>query len=225
MGFLLRRGLKGGLLLVIGVIGLVAGLLVGTGVVGGWSGWLPELRNPFEEETTDRSQPVILRSIQDLSRFTAASGNFEVVIDVERDRRFIPEFLFNERTLFVAAGSVDAYVEFGGLTGDALVVDEPAGVVEVTLPPPQLESPNIDPDRSYVFAQERGIANRLNDFFDGDPDGQQQMLQLAQQRIAEAATVSGLTARAEENTRKMLEGMLTSLGFETVTITFQAPPA
>jgi hypothetical protein len=210
MGFLLRRGLKGGLLLVIGVIGLVAGLLVGTGVVGGWSGWLPELRNPFEE---------------DLSRFTAASGNFEVVIDVERDRRFIPEFLFNERTLFVAAGSVDAYVEFGGLTGDALVVDEPAGVVEVTLPPPQLESPNIDPDRSYVFAQERGIANRLNDFFDGDPDGQQQMLQLAQQRIAEAATVSGLTARAEENTRKMLEGMLTSLGFETVTITFQAPPA
>jgi uncharacterized protein DUF4230 len=224
VGFLSRRGLGGGLALLVGVVGLVAGLLVGSGVIHGWSGWLPELRNPFQDETTDRSQPVVLRSIQDLSRFTAASGNFEVVIDVERNRRFVPEFLFNERILFVAAGSVDAYVEFGGLTGDALVVDEPNSTVAVTLPAPQLESPNIDPDRSYVFERERGVANRLNDFFDGDDNSQQQMMQLAQQRIGEAATVSGLQARAEENTRKMLEGMLSSLGFETVTITFEPPP-
>jgi hypothetical protein len=221
VGFLLRRGF----VLVIGVVGLVAGLVIGAGVINGWSGWLPELRNPFEEETTDRSQPVVLRSIQDLSRFTAASGNFEVVIDVERDRRFIPEFIFNERTLFVAAGSVDAYVEFGGLSGDALVVDEPNSTVRVTLPSPQLERPNVDPDRSYIYSQERGLANRINDFFDDDPDTQQQMMQLAQQRIAEAATVSGLRERAEENTRKMLEGMLHSLGFETVTITFEPAPS
>jgi uncharacterized protein DUF4230 len=222
VGFL-RRGFVSGLALLIGVAGLVAGLLVG-GVIQGWSGWLPELRNPFQEETTDRSQPVVLRSIQDLSRFTAASGNFEVVIDVERDRRFIPEVIFGERTLFVAAGSVDAYVEFGGLTGDALVVDEENGIVEVTLPAPQLETPNLDPERSYVFAQERGIANRLNDFFDDDPEGEQQMMQLAEQRIAEAATVSGLAERAEGNTRKMLDGLLRSLGFETVTINFLPGP-
>jgi hypothetical protein len=213
----------GGVAVLVGVIGLVAGLLVGAGVIQGWSGWLPEFRNPFQEETTDRSQPVILRSIQDLSRFTAASGNFEVVIDVQRDRRFIPEVIFNERTLFVAAGSVDAYVEFGGLTGDALSVDEENSAVAITLPPPQLEPPNLDPDRTYVFSQDRGLANRLNDFFDDDPDGQQQMMQLAEQRIAEAAAGSGLQVRAEENTRKMLDGMLRSLGFETVTITFQPP--
>jgi Protein of unknown function (DUF4230) len=224
VGFLLRRGLKSGLVLVIGVIGLVAGLLVGAGVINGWSGWLPELRNPFQEETTDRSQPVVLESIQDLSRFTAATGNFEVIIDVERDRRFVPEFIFNERILFVAAGNVDAYVEFGGLTGDALVVDEANDSVQITLPPPQLEPPNLDPDRTYIFSQERGIANRLNDFFDDDPDTQQRMMQLGEQRIAEAAGASTLTQRAEGNTQKMLEGLLTSLGFETVTITFLPAP-
>jgi hypothetical protein len=203
-------------------VGLVVVLMLVAGVIRGWSGWLPELRNPFAEETTDRSQPVMLQSIQDLSRFTAASGNFEVVIDVERDRRFVPDFLFGERILFVAAGSVDAYVEFGGLAEDALVVDEERNTVQVTLPAPQLERPNLDPDRSYVFAEDRGVVNRVQDFFDNDND-EQQVMQLAERRIAEAANVSGLLERAEENTGKMIEGMLRALGFETVTVTFVAP--
>ena len=42
-------------------------------------------------------------------------------------------------------------------------------------------------------------------------------------QIAAAARESGLTDRAQENTRKMLEGMLKSLGYQTVTITFEAP--
>ena len=35
---------------------------------------LPQLRNPFAETTTVRSQPVILKSITNLSRYEAASG-------------------------------------------------------------------------------------------------------------------------------------------------------
>jgi hypothetical protein len=207
----------------VGAVALVAVLLIGAGVVSGWPGWLPNISNPFSERTTDRSQPVVLKSIQDLSRFTAASGNFEVVIDVERDRRFIPDIILNERILFVAAGTVDAYVEFGGLTGDALVVDEANDSVQVTLPPPQLEPPNIDHDRSYVFAEQRGVINRIRDFVGEDPDRQRQVFQLAERRIAEAASASGLAERAEENTRKLLEGMLRSLGFETVSVTFVSP--
>lgn len=218
-----RRSWLARTVLLLAAVLLIVVLLIGIGVIRGWSGWLPELRNPFAEQTTDRSQPVVLRSIQDLSRFTAASGNFEVVIDVERDRRFIPDFLLGERTLFVAAGTVDAYVEFGGLAEDALVVDEENGTVQVTLPAPQLEQPNLDLERSYVFAEERGVVNRVQDFFDDDPESVQRVMRLAEQRIGEAADGSGLLERAEENTRKMLEGMLGSLGFQTVTITFQAP--
>jgi hypothetical protein len=220
-----RRGARRGrsALLVAGVIGLVLLVLLGAGVIRGWSGWLPDLGNPFAERTTDRSQPAILKSIQDLSRFTAASGNFEVVIDVERDRRFIPDVVLGERTLFVAAGSVDAYVEFGGLAEGALVVDEANDAVAVTLPAPQLERPHLDHDRSYVFAEQRGVVNRIGDLLGGDPDRLQPVLQAAEARIAEAAVESGLRERAEENTRKLLEGMLGSLGFATVTVTFQAP--
>ncbi len=48
----------------------------------------------------------------------------------------------------------------------------------------------------------------------------QQMNQLAQQKIAEAAQQSGLAQRAEVNTRAMLEGLFRSLGYEEVTVTF-----
>jgi hypothetical protein len=39
-----------------------------------------------------------------------------------------------------------------------------------------------------------------------------------------AADESDLKARAEQNTRAMLESMLRSLGYEQVTVTFRDPP-
>ena len=61
---------------------------------------------PFGSRTTDRSQPVLLKSIKDLSRFTAAEGNFQEIVDVQKDSKYLPDFLVNDRTLFVAVGSV-----------------------------------------------------------------------------------------------------------------------
>jgi hypothetical protein len=212
-----------GLAWLLGAAGLVVLLMLGAGVVGGWRGWLPELENPFAEETTDRSQPVLLKSIQDMSRFTAATGEFEVIIDVETGFRFIPDLLVGERVLFVAAGTVDAYVEFGGLAEGALTVDETRGAVQIRLPSPQLEAPNLDHERSYVFADRRGVANRIGDLFDGDRDRQQQLLLQAERRIAEAAEASELRERAATNTRQMLEGMLGSLGFTEITVSYAEP--
>jgi len=213
-----RRSGWRGLFWLAAVLGLIAVVLLGLRGIGIW----PSFGNPFAERTTDRSQPVLLKSIQDLSRFTAASGNFEVVIDVEQDRRFIPDFIAGQRVLFVAAGSVDAYVDFAKLTEDGLKVDQTTKTVELRLPAPQLEPPRIDNNRSYVFAEERGIVDRLGELFGGDPNRLQPIYQLAEQKIGDAAKASGLPERAQENTRKMLDGMLKALGFTTVTITFAA---
>ena len=40
-----------------------------------------------------------------------------------------------------------------------------------------------------------------------------------------AAAASDLSARAEQNTRKMLESLLGNLGFTSVTVTFVPSPA
>ncbi|SCG58669.1 DUF4230 domain-containing protein [Micromonospora humi] len=208
-----------GLLWVLGAAALAVVVLLGVQATG----WLPDFRNPFAKEQTDRSQPPLLKSIRDLSRYVAAEGNFQVVVDVQKDRRNVPDFLLNERTLFVGAGRVEAYVDFAKIGDGAVVVSEDGKSVEIKLPAPQLGETDLDMDKSYVFAEERGLINRLNDLVAGDPNRQQQIYKLAEDRITSAARDSGLTARAQENTRKMLEGLLRSLGYQQVTVTYTAP--
>src|SRR5262245_33979760 len=140
----------------VATIGVIAALVFGAKAVDLW----PSFSNPFAAKETDRSQPPLLKSIQDLSRFTAAQGNFEVVVDLQRNRRWVPDFLVNERTLFVAAGSVQAYVDFSAIGEGAIVESADGKSVEITLPAPQLEKPSLDLENSYVFAEERGILNR-----------------------------------------------------------------
>ncbi|MEV0004684.1 DUF4230 domain-containing protein [Micromonospora sp. NPDC050980] len=208
-----------GLLWLLGAAALVVVVLLGVQATG----LLPDFRNPFAKEQTDRSQPPLLTSIRDLSRYVAAEGNFQVVVDVQNDRRNVPDFLLNERTLFVGAGRVEAYVDFAKIGDGAVVVSEDGKSVEIKLPAPQLGETDLDMDKSYVFAEERGLINRLNDLVSGDPNRQQQIYKLAEDRITAAARDSGLADRAQENTRKMLEGLLRSLGYEKVTITYPAP--
>jgi len=51
---------------------------------------LPHFRNRFAETTVDRSQPVLLKSITALSRYEAASGSFQVVVDLSTRSSFLP---------------------------------------------------------------------------------------------------------------------------------------
>jgi len=66
---------------------------------------------------------------------------------------------------------------------------------------------------------------RIGNFFSGNPNSQQQVYILAQQKIQAAAQQSPLLAEAQKNTEGMLDGMLTSLGFQHVTVTFGGSPA
>src|SRR5206468_11489523 len=133
---------------------------------------------------------------------------------------YIPDFLVNDRTLFVAAGSVEAYVDFGSIGQGAIQESADHKTVQIKLPAPQLNKPSIDHDKSYVFAQQKGVLNHLGDVFSNDPNKLQQLYQLGEQKIGDAARDSGLQAKAEDNTRKMLESLLRSLGYTTVTVDF-----
>jgi len=195
-----------------------------TVLVGGFAALvalLPQVSNPFEESEIDRSQPVLLQSIQDLSRYEAAAGNFQVVIDLEKDVRFLPSWVRGERTLFVAAGTVNAYVDFSAIDDGTIQISEEAA--QITLPTPALDRTNLDSERSYVFAQERGLLNRIESLFSDNPGEQRELYVLAEQKIQAVAQESGIIARAEQNTRSMLVGMLRPLGYTSVTVTFEQP--
>jgi Protein of unknown function (DUF4230) len=182
--------------------------------------WPP---SPFAQRELDRSQPVLLQSIQSLSRYEAAAGNFQVVIDLAHEAKFLPSALLGDRQLFVAAGTVDAYVDFGRIGNGAVTVNGDRTVAAIRLPHAALESANLDEKRSYVVAKQRGLLNRIQSFLGDDPDRQHELYQLAQQKIGAAAKASTLAAQAERNTRAMLVTMLRSLGYASVTVTFDAP--
>jgi hypothetical protein len=202
------------------VAALLGVLLVGVIALGQVRSMLPTFTNPFGGRTVDRSQPALLLAVRDLSRYEAASGNYQVIVDLEQDATFLPTAVVGQRTLFVAAGSVDAFVDFSGLRSGALAVSADRRSVQVNLPHAVLDRPNVDPRHSYVFAQETGIVDRVRGLFDQQPNLQSQLFTVAEQKIAAAASQSGLGSRAETNTRLMLVDMLHSLGYTQVTVTF-----
>jgi uncharacterized protein DUF4230 len=186
---------------------------------------LPQLRNPFAESTTVRSQPVLLKSITALSRYEAASGSFQVVVDLSKHAAFLPSFIEGSDTLFIGDGTDIAFVDFSHLAGKAIQVSPDHTAVTVQLPDPRLEPPVLNVRQSYVYAQQQGLLNRIGNFFAGNPNSQQQVYIVAQQKIQHAARQSPLLAEAQKNTRGMLIQMLRSLGFKQVSVNFGAVTA
>jgi hypothetical protein len=210
-----RRRLPTGLItLVLAVVGVF--LLIG------WvRDLLPGLGNPFSTETVDRSGPAVLKSLENLRDFRAASGHFEVIVDVEKDTRFVPSSLKGERVLFVAIGDVDAGVDFTGIEEGAVEVSDDRRAVTLELPPATIREPELDLERSYVYDRDRGAIDRLQSLFGDDSTVPQELYPLAEEKLASAARDgSGLLARAERNTRLMLVGLLRSLGFTRVEVWF-----
>lgn len=181
--------------------------------------------NPFGSETKDRSNPALLQSLQKLNEYRAARANLEQVVDIEHDTKLVPSFVKGERIVLVAAGEVDARVDFRRLGPRALDVSADRKAVVITLPAPERAPARLDLARTRVLDHERGVLDRAGELLgDGGVDDERQMLLVAQRKLdAAAAADRELLPTAERNTRTMLERLARGLGFERVTVRFQQP--
>jgi hypothetical protein len=203
----------------LGLAAIVAAAFLWSAIPG-----LPSL-NPFGTETRDRSQPVVLKSLERLSEFRAASANLQAIVDVERDSRLLPSFIKGERTLIVAAGTVDGAVDFRRLGEGAVEISDDRREATLTLPAATLSKPRLDLRRTRVFDRDRGVLDRLGSVLSDDADAQRELLVLSEDKLAAAAREDpDIRRAAERNTRAMLEGMLGGLGFERVTVRFEPGP-
>ncbi len=198
---------------------IVVVLVVGVPLLWRWLG------TPFSTKTIDRTAPPVLVQLRDLAEYHAASGDFEVLVDVEKDVSWLPSALAGERVFFVGVGSVDAVVDFTTLGDEAVQMNAGRTEVTVTLPPPVLGTAVVDPARSEVANRDRGLLNRLSGVFTDNPTSETELYLLAGQRMQEAATASDLGRRAEDNTRNMLYSLLKTLGFEKVNVRFDGRTA
>lgn len=174
----------------------------------------------FGEETRDRSGPALLKSIQDTHRYEAAVGNFQVVVDLEKDAAFLPDAIRGTRTLYVDAGTVSGFVDLGGPGERNVSVNGDRTTASIRLPHAVLGTAALDRNRWYAVSKQRGLLDRIGDLFSDNRAGEQAVQKLAAQHIGEAARDSGLAERAEKNTTAMLEGLLRSLGFREVTLAY-----
>ncbi|MFF4488106.1 DUF4230 domain-containing protein [Streptomyces sp. NPDC001544] len=181
---------------------------------------LPGIKDLFGTQTHDRSGPALLKSIQDMSRYDAASGNFQVVVDLEKDAKYLPDAIRGTRTLYVGAGTVDAYVDLGQVGKDDVTVNDDRTSATLRLPHARLGKPALDADHSYAVSKQRGLLDRLGDLFSDNPNSEHAVQELAVKHIGTAARDSGLTTRAETNTTDMLQGLLGSLGFKEVHVSY-----
>lgn len=195
--------IKRTLILIVGATVLILAA-VGVANVAGVS--------PFQSQRTDRSQPALLKSIRDVSQYHAAVGNFETVLDIDDNVAGVPTLISGRRTLFVAAGTVNAYVDLSGFADDDLTLSADGKSITVRLPTAQLDKPNLDHDRSYVFSQDRGIMERIADAMEAPQ--QAEYFKLAETKLTSAAEESQLRKQASENTRTMLTGMFSSAGIQ-----------
>lgn len=224
-----RRGGFGGLRtlgIIAALVAIAVAVVLLAKAIGGFDVSL------FGTTKVDRSAPVVLKQLRNVSTYTAATGEFEATVDIEDDVDLLPSFIAGERTIFVGVGTVDATVDFDALSKDAVVVGQD-GAVTITLPEPKLAKPVVDPARSHVANRDRGIVNRVADVFKDNPTSERELYLTTQARLAKAAKASELRTRAEANTRAMLVGLLGKLGFDQVNVVFAgqgaaapaAPPA
>jgi hypothetical protein len=210
-----RRRRRPSLRLVVAVAVLAAIVLVGALIVRA----LPNL----EQQTVDRSTAPLMVALTDISEYHAATGTFQVLVDLEMDTPYLPDVISGERTTLFATGHADALVDFTGLGPERVVVSPDGSTVTITLPPPRLSPATVDPAASRVVGRDRGIVERLADVLEDNPTNDEQLYQLAMQKIDEAARQSDLLARAETNTRMMLTSLVGSLGYDRVEVVFADP--
>lgn len=187
------------------------------GVIGSLTDFL-HFSNPFGETTTTRSGPVLLKSITELKRFEAASGEFQVVVEVQNSS-WLPSFLAGSDTFFLGDGTVNAFVDFSNLDENHVKVSPDRLSATLTLPKPVLDPTALDVHKSYIIGQQEGVFDRL---FNNDPNKVQPLLVEATKQIDGAAQKSSLVSVAEKDTTQMLQSLLHSLGFTgTITVNYQ----
>jgi hypothetical protein len=211
------------LLPVVGLVTTVVGAIVIVAMLAGavalLAGWRPSL-NPFGDKTTDRSGSPVLRSLTNISEYHAVTGHYETVVDLDKDTDHLPSWVSGERVLYVGKGDVDAVVDFGQLDERRVTLSKDAKSVTINLPAPAVDKPQLDLAKSYVVQHDQGLINRFN----GSDLERQAQLKAISQMTAAATGEDLLTNQAKENTTKMLRGLLGSLGYTHVTITYDEDP-
>ncbi|NYE00790.1 hypothetical protein BJY21_001974 [Kineosphaera limosa] len=183
---------------------------------------VPRLTSSSEPDDA-RGRPAVVKSIEDLGELKSATANLQIVVELEnRDDDRWPRWLRGSRTLFIAAGTVDASVDLRAINPEELTVSQDGRTATIVLPKAVLSPARLDTEQSRVYDTDRGLLDRLQEAAGSLPADPQPLYAEATRQLDEAAAADPqLRIRAEQNAISTLTGLLRGLGFTDVQVTIR----
>lgn len=186
---------------------------------------LPHFSNPVKEKEVDRTGPAVLQSLADLADYHASTGELSVIVDIEKDVKWVPSFIAGEHITYQAVATVDGVVDLSEITSRAVTVSGTGEkVVTIVVPHAKLSKVTMDLERSKVIGHDRGVANRFADFFKDNPAELQELQKKSVPKLQAAARETRVLELAETNTRKTLTNLAQQAGADRVIVDFENPP-
>jgi hypothetical protein len=150
----------------------------------------------------------VIREIRSLSRLETVQYTVEKVITAETNQGPFG-FLFGDKLLLVAHGTVIAGVDLGRLDPGDVRIDS-QGVLYMVIPAAEVFVATLDNDKSYVYHRETGL------LAPGTKDLESAARKAAEEEILKAALEDGILTTALTNGKAYLQRFLMSLGLEGV---------
>jgi hypothetical protein len=157
----------------------------------------------------------VVHEVRALARLETMQYTVEKVITAETGQGPFG-FLFGDRLLLVAHGTIIAGVDLDRVGADDVSVDE-RGRVHLDLPAAEIFISALDNDKTYVFDREVGLLRK------GDVQLESAARLAAEQEMAKAALEDGILEQAQLNAEAYLYRLLRSLGFADVVFNSPVP--
>ncbi|NPV86400.1 MAG: DUF4230 domain-containing protein [Anaerolineae bacterium] len=149
----------------------------------------------------------IIHEVRALSRLETIQYSVEKIITAE-NRQGDLAFLFGDRLLFVAHGTVIAGVDLGKVRPEDIWLE--GDVLFIRMPQPEVFIATLDNEKSYVYDRDTGLLTR------GDIHLETSARQVAEKEIMKAAIEDGILKQAGENAEMFLTRLFLKLGYQEV---------
>ncbi len=167
-----------------------------------------QVANVLNPTPTILPDPItIVHEVRSLARLETIQYSVEKVITAESGQGAFG-FLFGDRLLFVAHGTVIAGVDLEKLTPGDMRVEE--GVLVISLPEPEVFIASLSNEDSYIYERDTGILTRGNQLLETEAR------QAAEAEILNAALEDGILDQARVNAESYLLRLLLNLGYPDV---------
>jgi hypothetical protein len=157
----------------------------------------------------------VIYSVRSLARLETIQYSVEKIITAESGQGPLG-FLFGDKLLLVAHGTVIAGVDLGRMTNGDVWVQE-GGIVHIRLPAPEIFTATLDNSKTYIYDRNTGPLAPSQSTLET------QARQEAEKDIRDAALSDGILAIAGQNAEAYLERFLLSLGFRKVMFEWGTP--